>query len=233
MLRATRGTVHCTLRENILSSSGWCQRGGPLSQSGAKPLFEGLSDHDRLVSLRVPGPIQERHWPCARHGDQLRKDLLLFRALEFGAIAAAELLPTIGTMAEPSPELVRRPDLAQPEDVAQFGLRDSSRPHAVHKHRAPGDLLTFVNALRSDHRRHRRIQVGFGGCCRPQVWPNRLAGRRSDLPHTAAPAPAARTRSWRTTAFMPRGRWRPWPWRAPHRDSGGPQRSARASISGR
>jgi hypothetical protein len=34
MVRATPGTVHCTLRENILSSSVWCQRGGNVSSSG-------------------------------------------------------------------------------------------------------------------------------------------------------------------------------------------------------
>lgn len=70
-------------------------------RSGGELLFDQLSDDHSLVSLGVSRAVQQGQRSLAGQLDQLLHKLSLFRSSEFGAVAAPELVPSLGPVPEP------------------------------------------------------------------------------------------------------------------------------------
>ena len=125
------------------------------------PENDVLQDESVIVSL-IPGRINEGDRALARAAAKL---LQRFRMLvELRAVAAAELLPAVGVMAEPTAELGARRDLLEPFVELGFRLADSARPQAVDKYScAVGFLRRFVGPLQPDVRSGDRAGGDLGG----------------------------------------------------------------------
>ena len=88
-----------------------------------------ISESNGLVVLLVPGAEQERDPACSRASDQLLDELGL--VIELFRIAASELVPARGIVAEPFPELVAGSELLHPPVQRGSLPREPARPQAI------------------------------------------------------------------------------------------------------
>src|SRR5262249_18280681 len=103
------------------------------------------------------GSVEQGQRPLASQLEQLPQQLLLPGLIEFGAVAAAELVPSFGTVPEPPAELVGGSDLSQPEVRAQLLLLDPTWPEAVHQNDFARGRLPFVHPLDTDRMGHSHL----------------------------------------------------------------------------
>ena len=151
-----------------------CARWG----SGSQPFVKKFSNHQRLVSLRIAGSIEQSQRLLPSQFDQLIEQDLLRRQLEFGSVAEAKLIPAIGAVRKPLPQLGRGSQISHPEVAAQVLLPDPSRPDPVDQNRCARSWLPPVDALDTDSGRHLRPNCTKAAPAlptlikwRPGLWP--------------------------------------------------------------
>lgn len=89
----------------------------------------GVPQHERMVMLPISGRVDEGDRALLGTAAEIRQPSNLLG--EFGAVTSAELVPTVGIMAEPSAQSCTWRDLPDPLVEPGFRLADAAWPQPI------------------------------------------------------------------------------------------------------